>query len=374
MVHPAAQPDCFDLVDRLYAAVYSEAPWAGFLESAQHLLPNGQVVLFFHNRAEGRGALSMSAGLDPAVVESYNRVYSCINPWMDHAAARPLGKVMQADEMLPRDKLHRTQYYHEFLRPQDLETGLGVTLRRRDATNFFFSIISADAPTDTIEAARRTISALAPHLDRVFDIHQAGLDASRTLPGRGIIRVTGDLKVVEADERALHLLDRMQIISIGPRRQLKCHDPRLSDCVRALTEARRDGSGAPGIQCLHLKRHDGAPPLRIRIYRPGAAAEFFAGSDCILHLEDPLDMLPTAVAEYARMYRLSAAEAGIVLGLVHGHSLQKIAEARQSSIATVRTQMKSIFYKTDAKRQSDIVKHVCIMSASLPGTPDRGPG
>jgi hypothetical protein len=50
---------------------------------------------------------------------------------MPHAAVRPLGRVVQADEMLPRHELHATDYYNEFLTPQDIDTGFGVPSPRR---------------------------------------------------------------------------------------------------------------------------------------------------------------------------------------------------------------------------------------------------
>ena len=58
----------------------------------------------------------------------------------------------------------------------------------------------------------------------------------------------------------------------------------------------------------------------------------------------------------AQTYRLSTQELKIWQMLVEGSDLKTIAETHQVSINTVRTQLASIFQKTDCKRQKDLVR------------------
>jgi DNA-binding CsgD family transcriptional regulator len=62
--------------------------------------------------------------------------------------------------------------------------------------------------------------------------------------------------------------------------------------------------------------------------------------------------------------KLTPAEARIALGIARGDALAAIAEAHGISIATARTQLKSVFAKTGTHRQGQLV-------ALLAGTIDR---
>lgn len=81
------------------------------------LLPEGRTVLFFQDSRSGDGAFTLAANVDEAQVADYAAYYHALNPWVDHAMIRPLGKVVQADAMLPRETLKRTEFYTDYLRP-----------------------------------------------------------------------------------------------------------------------------------------------------------------------------------------------------------------------------------------------------------------
>jgi len=66
-----------------------------------------------------------------------------------------------------------------------------------------------------------------------------------------------------------------------------------------------------------------------------------------------------------RVYTLTSSEAELLLKLVQGNTLAKIAEFRNVTINTVRAQLKSIFAKTDTQRQASLIKKVLTGPAVL---------
>lgn len=357
----AAPPDAGELIDRLYAALFNEAPWQEFVTRSCALMPNGKSVLFYHDKGSGVGALALTAGLEDEMVAKFNDYYHRINPWVDHAMKRPLGKVMQADEMLPREVLKVTEYFHDYLRPQDIETGLGVTLHRDARLHVFFSIISADVGEERLEHARRTITLLVPHLHRAFRIGRQSAAESRgmQLPSGSRLQVDAKLRVVAADADALTLLAETEALSIGALGRLVCKDTDLLSCLQHLLTT----DAPPAVQHRHLKRRSGGLPLRVCLYRPGHAGSTSAAAvSCFMQLEDPARALPDGVRGFCAMHGLTCAEAGIVEGLVTGLTLDQIAAQRKTSQATVRTQLKSIFWKTGCSRQADIICQAAIMA------------
>lgn len=361
MPSEAASPDASELVDRLYAALFSEARWQGFVTRSCDLMPNGKSALFFHDKDSGAGALALTAGLDDTMVAKFNDYYHRVNPWVDHAMKRPLGKVMQADEMLPREDLKRTEYFQDFLRPQDIETGLGVTLHRQDGLHVFFSIVSADVGEERLEHARRTITLLVPHLYRAFRVRRRGSDedGGPRLPSGGRLQVDARLRVVAADAEALTLLAQTEDLSLGPLGRLVCRDADLLSCLQHLLNS----DARPAVRHLHLKRKSGGLPLHVCLYRSGqAGSTFSSGASCFIQLEDPARALPDGVGRFRALHGLTCAEADIVAALVAGLTPDQIAVQRKTSPATVRTQLKTIFWKTGCTRQADIIRQVAMMA------------
>jgi DNA-binding CsgD family transcriptional regulator len=62
-----------------------------------------------------------------------------------------------------------------------------------------------------------------------------------------------------------------------------------------------------------------------------------------------------SVADLRFRFRLTPAEARIALGIAEGATLAAIAEARGVSVSTARTQLKSVFAKTNVHRQAELV-------------------
>lgn len=62
------------------------------------------------------------------------------------------------------------------------------------------------------------------------------------------------------------------------------------------------------------------------------------------------------------VYALSPAEIAILRDMIEGDSLNRIAENRGRSLHTVRTHLKSIFRKTSASTQSDVIRNIAAIS------------
>jgi DNA-binding CsgD family transcriptional regulator len=108
-----------------------------------------------------------------------------------------------------------------------------------------------------------------------------------------------------------------------------------------------------------LRRDGGRPPLRIRFVQldPSSVQAFFAGAAAMVLIEDPAISSVAARTESARAaYGLTAAELRVARRLIEGLTLAEIAAVDGVSPLTVRSQLKSIFAKTDTRRQAEVVR------------------
>jgi DNA-binding CsgD family transcriptional regulator len=78
----------------------------------------------------------------------------------------------------------------------------------------------------------------------------------------------------------------------------------------------------------------------------------------------------SAVALARQAYRLSPAEADLLLALMRGQTPQDFADARGVRITTVRTQMRALLLKTRTLRQQDLVALVARLVLLTPAQDD----
>jgi DNA-binding CsgD family transcriptional regulator len=77
-----------------------------------------------------------------------------------------------------------------------------------------------------------------------------------------------------------------------------------------------------------------------------------------------LDM-PTPVETLARIYKLTGSEVRVLHGVVEIGGAREIAKALGIAQTTVRTHLQSLFAKTGARRQADLVKLVAEHASPL---------
>lgn len=96
-----------------------------------------------------------------------------------------------------------------------------------------------------------------------------------------------------------------------------------------------------------------------------------SGRAVLVTVEEPSKPLPkNAITEHLRQtYGLSAAEADIAYLIANGENVRDISDARNSTIATVRTQTKHILFKMGLTRQGDIVRIVVALGQTTPSAP-----
>lgn len=357
------------LVNHIYAAMYGEGSWRTFLDEVRRIVPNGQSFLFYHDTTSESGAFSLSSGLDADASAAYSTYYSRLNPFMPHAAIRPLGQAVQSDRMLPRDVLKRSEYYNDFLRPLEIEAGVGVTINRNGGCNFLFSVMCAEIDEAQAEVARDCVQALVPHLKRAFDRARSGAGSKAPPPEVvqfdrcGILRVGPGGRVHAANAAALEIVESTAGLRIDRSGRLVCTSSAIAEATAAALAGW--GSAEAFVKVGHLRRDAAALPLRFTVIRSAVDDDaYFRGPESVVLIEDPAWCLSAAVEEFGDMHGLTRAERRVVLGIVNGFSVEEIAEAAGTSAQTVRSQIKRVFVRTGLNRQIDLVRHVCLLAGT----------
>lgn len=352
----ASEPELTDLV---YAALLGERSWQDFLERLTLLIPAGISTLFFHDQQTAQGAISLSTGLEESYARDYSDYYVTINPWMRNVAATPLQVGIVGERILSRDDFVRTEYYADFLSRRDIEAGIGVTLWREQNCSFLLSTLTSHAVPEDNQRIADLLTRLSPHLVRAFRYYRGGRigemashlgDPLLASPHVDVLIVGDGLQVRAASPAAQRSLGEGGLAGLSASGTLRLRDEPAMEVLRHMLSRLHLG---PRSRVRYVGEHR---LTMVRIDIDGVRG-YFSGPTVALIIEPAEPAAQVADMSWvAGRYGLTPAESRVVGGLTEGLTLAEIAERAGIGLETVRSQLKSVYDKTDLGRQVDLVR------------------
>ena len=212
------------LLETVYAAALDQNVWSDFCSALSDLSGKARVAMHGHDSVTGGNLGILTAGYDPEYVSRYVRYYSGINPWAARLAKTPVGIVQPSEAILPFDQMARTEWYDDWIRPQeDISTGAGVTLFA-DKFRFFrlsCNIRSKDREKHQATLVRR-LRFLTPHLRNALAMARtlAGMPisleirAALELTSRAVFLLSASGRVVHSNSAAEVMMRASSYVSI----------------------------------------------------------------------------------------------------------------------------------------------------------------
>lgn len=199
-------------------------------------------------------------------------------------------------------------------------------------------------------------------LQRIFDTLRARYRAALSVLdnlGLGIVLVTDKGEIILSNTEAQRIFDLSDGIHIGRDNRLSCDDPEYSAQLQALASAAGAAAAIPSAPAiLTIPRPSGHFDF---VVSTGAIhdslAELDPGLNCgVIVVIDPLRPIPLDVRGAAALGKLTPAETEIASALVAGLSASEIATSRDTSLHTIRTQLKTLSAKLRCNSQADIIR------------------
>jgi len=137
------------------------------------------------------------------------------------------------------------------------------------------------------------------------------------------------------------------------RDRLGASDPRSDAELQALLRSLKPYHSRSRGRSVALSRSN-APPLFAHVLQLNVDSNAKTAAAGLLILTDPLVRREPSPALLAQAFGFTPAEARLASGLAQGLDLQEISELHRVSVGTLRVQLKSIFAKTQTKRQAQL--------------------
>lgn len=363
-----------EVIDKIYDAAITD-DWQSVIDTISRMFDQVAVHLFGHDVRLGKPEIMLTANHQEDMLQSYAEYYHEINAWLPGIIAAPLGQTKYSREFLPDSELIKTEYYNDWILPQDdMRAGGGFVLFNDEERAVILGGAVRNKDREKKEDDLiQMFQIIVPHFYRALDI-QRGLMGAKVIKGnyeQALDQIGNAVFVLDRQGRICHqntaaseLFEAGGLFCLGPFGGLSAHDPaadrEISSALRLIDRDRQ----LYRRQFFPIGR-DGAPdqyfamitPLRFELAEVGLGPYLTAS-------RIPIALLVVAIPEHAnegvlpalaKLYQLTPAEAALAGGLYEGMSLQEYADVKEVSIHTVRNHLKSIFSKTDTTRQSELV-------------------
>ena len=357
------------LLDLLYDTVGNPAAWTPFLDALGQTYGSGVCSVIVHDAKAGRESVNATNSVDPGPLEAYAEHYSKLNPWLRFASEAPVGVALSTEAMVPFGEYRKTEFYNDWGRRLNIDTGVVVTIQRDEsrvmAVSALFSLRTLEHRPDPTIGLQR----LAPHLLRVAQLNQkfAALEARAEAAEFAVDRLAMSMLVVDANRKVIYLTPQAQQLTTAADGFVIRHNMLdvatssegqiLRKLIASALQPQRDLGTPPGGVML-VSRTSGERPYEVLVTSVTdlRCKLGFTGQLATIFVHDP-GKLPNVPEEWLRsIYGLTRAEARLMQALLSGSSLNDAAADFGVGRETLRSQIKALFLKTGCRTQAELIR------------------
>lgn len=365
------------IVEDIYRAGSGLQPWLKPIERIAAVFDAWAVQLLGVNKQTGVMSFSFESGsAPPAGPIEYLRHYHRIDPRLGKFLPAPLGDWFSCEEHFDEAFVANSPFYQDYLIPLGARYLYGGKLHDDETSTVLIGHLSRTGNPPLTASEKEAFRRLSSHLQKALNIKDALESASdRQSVGAELLeRVRQPMILIDNYRRityrnlnAVGLLGRRDIV-FDLDGMLTCRD---SDSDLDLTVAMRslglipisthgDQVALQDRRVVRLKRRDGHRVAATLIaLRPESTMGSFGRTPqalfTVFEPGAPVDIDPFILST---TFDLTPAEARVAAMIVGGGSPERCAEEFSVKISTVRSQLVSIYRKTGATGQADLVRMI----------------
>lgn len=379
------ETDILRLVDRIYSATIDQTLWPEFLQDFADSVRGTRTAIFVHDTRSNDGNLVWTARVDPAYIKLYNEYYHEKNLWVIRSAPtlKP-GKVVNSPEMCPESDVLRSEYFADFLQPQDIFHNFGGTIIQENSTSAIITVMRQNGVEPFGQDEINLLASLMPHLQRAFSIQHV-LRATRQefrasteifdCLDFGIVIVDRQRRPVYANRLAERLLKHGDGLTVSGG-ELKAATLRESDALRQLIASAVSAATCRSLNAgdvMVVMRPSLGIPMAIQVcpIRWGVELCGMASAKALILIRNSETHPSLSDILLRKLYGLTSSEARLAIMISSGTTVQEAARILSISMNTARTHLKRIFSKTGTSRQAELVRVLASPAFHISGNDDQ---
>jgi DNA-binding CsgD family transcriptional regulator len=365
-----------DVFEHIESSVYDAAldpdRWPAALQSLIGALDAIGAALIARNNLTGAVDWASFVGPSAGFKQDYIDYFSKRDRYTAVLDQSSSGSLVRLTDAIPPPDLRTDEWYNDFVR----KCGVGdiIGSRIHDAGSHTISlgihwaIGRAPLAPDHLALLQRLLDPIGRAARLQHRLHGLAWKSSAALLSldqlaAGVIVSEGDGRVLEMNGIA------ERIVSCGDGltcRQGKLVARRAFETARLASLIAAAGNRSGGsIGRMAVARPSGRTPYLLTVTRLGPHLGAYNRALVLTLIIDPDARLP-APNHLTELFGLSPAESRLAIALMSGERLRDIAPHLGVEVATLRTQLSSIFRKVGVKRQSDLLQILVRIPAGAP--------
>jgi len=360
------------LIDNIYAAALSPSEWPSVVQSMQGLFNANAAGIYTLDTTKASINLLGSQGVDENHLNAYSNYFVDNNPWTRVSELQIPGKIRtdhSLDEYYQRPGSYRkTEYFNEWLAPQDFYFSLGTNLLSHDNINTKFYMYRPKLGRPFSKQDITKFKHLSGHMMRAMEISQrlelkdAQISDALHFIDRlkfGILFLNEHSTVIHANHFAQMLMrtgDGLNSKAGTMHAAHRADGKKLSGIIQSALAIHKGQS--EDLPCTAgIRRPSGKRPFEVTaIPLPHQASPLSVSAAVILFISDPEQEAICPTEYLQRRYGLTVTEAKLAQYLSRGGALREAAEHSGLSYETARWYLKIIFQKTSTRRQTELLR------------------
>ena len=358
-----------EIVAAIWRASVEPKSWEDVMRRTVRMIPGavgGAIFTPFH---AGPGGFHIAPDAIPEFIEEYLRDNWGAQDPLQHAMFRkfPIERLVWSfEDLLPKEIYLKSPPYRDLVKkyyPHGYDNGVGAIVHGHGARTAVLTVPGSSWDEDEVAEHKMVIRELEPHIYGAIAAHWRLVEAEQAakvsrfaldqLP-LGVIWLGRDGSVVHANAAAQKILDQRDgMFLMAGRLRANAVAQEFDAAIESVGTRQPEAS-------LAVPRRE-RRPLFVTLV-PGAVQDALGSAGdkvCTLVFVTDPDRMPSNVgARLKKLYGLSSAEAAVAELLASGLTIETVAERREVSVHTVKTQIKILMGKMGAGRQSDIVRAV----------------
>ena len=378
--------DLDSLLDALYFAPYESSGWQAFLNRMVALSGSRSARILVMNKDANEVFNGVQVNTDASAHKAFVEHYVNLCPWRPGLETLPPGQFYSSflDGICDQKTFYRSEFFNDWARGLDIHHGASGTVWQHDGQTIQMFLQRTGGQGHFTRAETNAFNALAPHIRRALRLeaimHQRNqqqdyLEQQGRFSALLLLNVRGE--VVYTSESAWEMLQAEPAIRLHGR-TLRLQDKAGQDQLDRLLTASfdSDNAHAPVTGGVVPVWRYGRTPLLMQVMplHPDADGHLMpVPAHAAIYLVDGEQETEFDLGKLAALLDLTPAEARVAALVAQGEKPTDIAASGNVSIHTVRSQIKSIFLKTDVSSQAQLTKLVRALpvqrQVSLPRTP-----
>lgn len=356
------------LVGMVYDAALDEQKWPSFLDAFASAVGGSSSMLRSVDLQTNAAGFVASVGYDPAWQAAYCKYFAKMDFVIRFLYQLPAGEVRSNDQVFSLSEQRKTEFYNDYYVPQDKPHAMGTLLIKDGSHTLLFSSQRGKRAGAFGVEEVRLMNIIAPHVARAVQVQRKvsnlTVEKESALGALDQLRVgvilSNSLGVPLFVNRAAEtMLATGNSISVSHDRLGLSSASQTALLYKLIANAALGTRGMAAGGDMRIALSDSAEYLHCLVVP--VAPEFSArwnlslGSDCVAIFLSKPSGLQLSPQRLAVLYGLTPAEARLVAQLAALKSVEQAAESLGVAVATARSHLKSVFIKTGARSQSELL-------------------